>query len=176
MRLQNIVPTAYAAFAVLAVGLTASQIHAQATNPGTSQPTMVIYDDELKNDWQNWSWGATVELSVPAGGAKPIKVSGTPWSALDLHHVAMSTKGYTKLTFFINGGVDGGQQLAIKVKAPGGAAVDSNFVIAPKLKTWGRVEVPLKDIGAQDKTIEDIFFQGQATDYKPYYITKIQLE
>ena len=34
----------------------------------------------------------------------------------------------------------------------------------------------LKDIGADDKMIEDIFIQGGADAYKPYYITKIQFE
>ena len=76
---------------------------------------MVIYDDELKNGWQNWSW-ATVALSVPAGQVKPIKVEGGAWSALALHHDPVSTAGFTKLTFFINGGIDGGQSLAIKLK------------------------------------------------------------
>jgi hypothetical protein len=137
---------------------------------------LVIYDDALQNDWQNWSWGATVELSFPAGQVKPIRVEGTPWSALDLHHSAISTKGYTKLTFYINGGMEGGQQLMVKAKAQGGAAIDSNYVIAPKVKTWVIAEVPLKDIGADDKMIEDIFIQGGADAYKPYYITKIQLE
>ncbi len=173
MFIQNILT----ATAVSAILLTSAPAIAQTSSTQAGKPSpMVIYDDELKNDWQNWSWGTTIEMSVPAGGAKPIKVSGTPWSALDLHHASISTAGYTKLTFYINGGVDGGQQLMIKVKAPGGAAIDSNYAIAPKLKTWTVVEVPLKDIGADGKMIEDIFFQGGATDYKPYYITKIQLE
>jgi hypothetical protein len=59
---------------------------------------LVVYDDELKNGWQSWSW-AKVDLAVPAGGVKPIKVQGEPWSALALHHDAFSTAGYTKLTF-----------------------------------------------------------------------------
>jgi hypothetical protein len=157
---------------VSAILLTTAPAMAQDAKPAP----MVIYDDALKNDWQNWSWGTTLELSVPAGQVKPIKVEGTPWSALDLHHAALSTKGYTRLTFYINGGADGGQQLLVKVKAPGGVAIDSTYAIAPKVKTWAMVEVPLKDIGAEDKMIEDIFFQGAAAAYKPYYITKIQLE
>jgi hypothetical protein len=45
----------------------------------TQQP-LVVYDDELKNGWQSWSW-AKVDLAVPVGGVKPIKVQGEPWSA-----------------------------------------------------------------------------------------------
>lgn len=168
MFMHKILAAAVASAALLA----AVPAIAQAAKPAP----MVIYDDELKNDWQNWSWSVTLQMSVPAGQVKPIKVEGTPWAALDLHHSAISTKGYSKLTFFINGGVDGGQQLMVKAKAPGGVAIDSNYVIAPKVKTWVVVEVPLKDIGADDKMIEDVFIQGGADAYKPYYITKIQLE
>ena len=147
-----------------------------ATSAFAQTAPFVVYDDELKNGWQNWSWGTTLEMSVAAGNVKPIKVEGGPWSALDLHHEAFSTAPYKKLTFYINGGIDGGQTLAVKVKAAGGTAIESNFPIAPKLKTWAIVDVPLKDIGAENKTIEDIFFQGQADAYKAYYITKIQFE
>jgi len=115
-------------------------------------------------------------MSSPAGSVKPIKVEGTPWSALDLHHDAFSTAPYTKLSFYINGGLEGGQSLAVKVKAAGGTAIESNYVIQPKVKMWTPVTVALKDIGADNKMIEDIFFQGQADAYKAYFITKIQFE
>jgi hypothetical protein len=134
----------------------------------------VIYDDELKNGWENHSW-AKVALSTPGGGAKPIKVEGDPWSALMLHHASFSTEGYTKLTFFISGGKDGGQSLMIKAKA-GETYFPSTFVVQPKAKTWAMVEVPLKDIGAEGKKIDAIAVQGQADAYGAYYITRIQLE
>ena len=134
----------------------------------------VIYEDELKNGWQSWSW-AKVGLSTPAAGAKPIKVEGDPWSALLLHHDAFSTEGYTKLTFFINGGKDGGQSLMIKARADD-KDLPSTYVVQPKAKTWAMVEVPLKDLGAEGKKIDGIMVQGQATAYGAYYITRIQLE
>ena len=134
----------------------------------------VAYDDELKNGWQNYSW-AKVELSVPAGGAKPIKVSGDAWSGLSLHHDAFSTAGFSKVTFHINGGGTGGQELMVKVMIDG-KPVEANYVISPKAKTWALVEVPLKDIGAQDKIIDGIVVQGKETPYSAYYVIRIQLE
>ncbi len=104
----------------------------------------VMYDDELKNGWQSWSW-AKATLSVPIGNGKPIKVEGDAWSALALHHDAFSTDGFTKLTFVINGGTVGGQKLMVKVQADG-KLIESDFVFQPKAKTWAVVEVPLKDI------------------------------
>lgn len=134
----------------------------------------VIYEDELKNGWQNWSW-AKVALSTPAGGAKPIKVEGDPWTALQLHHDAFSTEGYGKLTFAISGGKEGGQTLMIKAMLDG-KPVGGDFVVQPKAKTWVQVDVPLKDIGAEGKKIDAILVQGQGSPYSAYYITRIQLE
>ena len=138
-----------------------------------TQP-FVVYDDELKNGWQSWSW-AKVDLAVAAGGVKPIKVQGDPWSALALHHDAFPTAGYTKLTFSINGGGQGGQMLTVKAMVEG-KPVDSSFVIQPKAKTWTQVEVPLKELAIEGKTLDGIAWQGQATAYSPYYITRIQFE
>ncbi|SFV13780.1 hypothetical protein [Pseudoduganella namucuonensis] len=161
--------TLLAAMAGFAAALLVKPAGAQALGK-----PFIVYDDELKNGWQNWSW-AKVALSVPAGGGKPVKVEGDPWSALLLHRDAFSTEGYTKLTFIINGGVEGGQDLMIKAMA-GGKPIESNFVIRPKAKTWAAVEVPLKEIGADGKTIDGISLQAQANPYSAYYVTRIQFE
>jgi hypothetical protein len=140
----------------------------------TAPAPVIVYDDALGDGWQNWSW-AKVTLQVPAGNVKPIKVEGDPWTALAFHHEPLYTKGYSRITFYINGGVDGGQSVAVKVLVAG-KALDSNFVIQPKVKTWSQVSVPLKDIGGQDVNIDGIWFQGQADAYNPYYVDKIKIE
>lgn len=140
----------------------------------TAGKPFVVYDDELKNGWQNWSW-AKVALSVAAGESKPIKVEGDAWSALALHHDAFSTEGFSKLVFYINGGPAGGQSLMVKATA-GGKQIESDYVIKPKAKSWAVVEIALKEIGAQGKTIDGIVLQAQGSAYGPYYITRIQFE
>ena len=135
---------------------------------------LVIYDDELKNGFQNYSW-AKAQLGVSVGNGKPIRVEGEPWSALALHHEPFSTEGYSKLTFVVNGGVNGGQTLMIKAMADG-KAIEADFAIQLKAKTWAAVEVPLKDINAAGKTIDTLIWQGQGAAYPAYYITRIQLE
>jgi hypothetical protein len=57
-----------------------------------------------------------------------------------------------------------------------GKAIEADYVIQPKAKTWSVVEVPLKDINAAGKTIDTIIWQGQGDAYSPYYITRIQFE
>ncbi len=159
----------FTAMAGLAISLLAGPVLAQAQ--GTP---FIVYDDGLQNGWQNWSW-AKVELAVPIGGAKPAKVQGEPWSALALHHDAFPTAGYSKLTFSINGGAKGGQPLSIKAVVDG-KAVESAVVIEPKAKTWTQVEITLKELGVEGKSIDGISWQGQANAYGAYYITRIQFE
>jgi hypothetical protein len=134
----------------------------------------VVFDDELKNGFQNMSWAKT-QMSVPAGGGKAIRVEGDPWSALMLRGNPFSTEGYTKLTFVINGGKDGEQPLMVRALADG-KPIESTYVVRPKAKTWGVVEVPLKDINAVGKTIDGIWWQAQADPYSAYYIARIQFE
>ncbi|MEI9905562.1 MAG: hypothetical protein WDN06_17650 [Asticcacaulis sp.] len=142
MSLQKLVTVA-------AVGLVLATTASAQTQPNP----IVLYDDGLQNGWQDWSWGTTNVLQTPAGTVKPIKVEGGAWSALDLHHDAIATAGYSKLTFYINGGVDGGQSLSVHVKLADGTSPASNYTIQPKLKSWAVVEVPLKDIGADNQSL-----------------------
>lgn len=167
MNHRRTVFTALAAFAVMGA-FSAPAFAADLPKP------FIIYDDELKNGWQNWSWAKT-QLSVPVGNGKPIKVEGDAWSALALHHDAFSTEGFTKLVFYINGGTAGGQNLFVRAQADG-KLIEADYVIAPKAKTWAVVEVPLKDIKADNRTIDGFAWQGQAAAYSPYYVTRIQLE
>ena len=66
----------------------------------------VVYSNGLQNGWQSWSW-AKVGLDFDAGKIHAMKIEGDAWTALNLHHDAFSTAGYTKLVFYINGGIDG---------------------------------------------------------------------
>ena len=151
----------------------AALISASAFAQAVDKP-LVVYDDELKNGWQNWSW-AKVQLSAPIGNAKPIKVEGDAWSALQLHHEPFAIDGLSKLIFYINGGVEAGQTLKVKLSS-GGQAIESTYIIAPKAKTWTVVEVPLKELNAAGKLIDGVLLQGGADAYKPYYVTRIQFE
>ena len=161
-------------FLALVAGVSASWFARPAFAQAPGKP-FVAYDEELKNGWQSWSW-AKVALSVASGGSKPIKVEGDPWSALALHHDPFSTAGFTKLTFYINGGAKGGQTLMVKATADGKPIAASEFLLQPKAKTWAVVEVPLKDIGAEGKMLDGFQLQAKETAYSAYYIDRVQFE
>jgi hypothetical protein len=49
-------------------------------------------------------------------------------------------------------------------------------VIEPKARTWTIVEIALSELSAANRSIDGLMLQADAAPYKPYYITKIQLE
>ncbi len=157
------------ALAVLAAGLSAQPACAQA-----APSPFVVYDNELKNGWQNWSW-AKVNMATLSESVKPFKVEGDAWTALALHHEPFGTAQFSKLSFYIHGGVDGGQRLTVKVLADG-KPIESNYVIEPKARSWAIVEVPLNDLSASNRNIEGVVLQGGDTPTRPYFITRIQFE
>ena len=163
MRKLNIF---FAATCALLLSISTAQAQAQAP--------MVVYDDGLQSGWDNWSW-AKVEFAIPIGGAKPIKVEGDAWSALALHHAPFSTKGYSNLVFYMNGGVDGGQSVAIKLMVAG-KMLEKSYIVQPGAKKWAVAKIALQELDGVDAMIEGIYFQAQAAPNKPYYVTRIQFE
>lgn len=161
--------------AVLALAALAAPALAQDAPPPAPTP-MVIYDDSLSPGWNNWSWARTTLSTDIKADVKPIAVEGDAYSALFLSHAPFSTKGYSKLTFYINGGPTGGQTIAIKALADE-KAIDPGYTIHLNANTWNVVEVPLSDLGAADRVISGFWWQAMMNQsYGTYYVTVIQLE
>ncbi|EGF93380.1 alpha-L-arabinofuranosidase-like protein [Asticcacaulis biprosthecium C19] len=160
-----------AAFAAMAF---AGPVFAQETAPAAPQP-MVIYDDVLAPGWNNWSWAKTTLSTDIGSDVKPISMQSEPWQALFLQHAPFSTAGYTKLTFYVNGGPTGGQTISVKALI-GDKPVDPGYTIRLNANTWNVVEVPLADLGAVNQTISGLWWQAQGQPVSTWYITVIQLE
>src|SRR5262245_25207762 len=82
-----------------------------------AQGNQPIYTDSLQNGWQNWGW-ATLNYNNTSpvhSGANSISVTiASPWQAIYIAHNAFDCSAYTNLSFWINGGTSGGQQLLIQ--------------------------------------------------------------
>ena len=90
----------------------------------TARADQIIYDDALENGWANWSYSTTVNLNntgtyVHSGTASISATITNGWGALSLWHSAQDSSAYTNLTFWINGGASGGQQLQIYAEVTG---------------------------------------------------------
>jgi hypothetical protein len=148
--------------------------------PGIAQANLPIYTDNLVNGFQNWSW-ATVNLqnSSPLhSGSYSISVTDNGNSqALYLEHPDFNTSPYTSLSFWINGGSAGGQQLQVWGYLDG-----TNQVAYPlgalQVNTWQQITIPLSSLGVANKANFSGFnIQGNdgGAAQPTFYVDDIQL-
>ena len=140
----------------------------------TAQTGLVIYDDALENSWANWSWSSTIDLSntnFVHSSSKSISVTITAaWGALYLEHSALNSGSYSNLTFWINGGPTGGQQLQVTGHAGGAQQLSTNLAALPA-NAWQLVSIPLSTLGVANRTdldglwVWDRIGAAQATFY-----------
>lgn len=128
---------------VLAVGL-GHQIPVYAADD------LSVYDDGLRNAWENWSWAATDLASTAAvhAGTTSVAVNADAWSAVWFRHAAFDTTDYGSVSFWINGGPVGGQRLHVAATlADAGQSVGFDLpALAPGV--WQQITVPLSALGA----------------------------
>ena len=87
-----------------------STIQAEAQSP------LVIYNDQLVNGFQDWSYTMRdfANPSPTHAGGKSIAVTPTNnYGAISFHHTDLDTTAYTNFSFWINGGTNGGQLLQV---------------------------------------------------------------
>ena len=76
----------------------------------------VIYDDALENNWQNWGW-ATLDYANPSpvhSGSDSISATfSSAWQGMQIWHADMDSTPYAAISFWLNGGSSGGQQLQV---------------------------------------------------------------
>jgi hypothetical protein len=138
-----------------------------------------IYTDQLNNGWQNWSW-ASVNLSSTTlvhSGKDSIAVTGTGgYQALYLACPDQSSQSYQAISFWINGGSKGGQQLSVKSILSYSSGVAYNL---PPLKAnvWIQVFVPMYGVGAGSvDNLDGIWIQDRSGAAQPtYYVDDISL-
>src|ERR1035437_6526223 len=109
-----------------------------------------IYTDSLQNNWEDWSWDCANDFnstSMVHSGTKAIGVTLTAaWGAFLLHHNDMDTSPYTNLTFWINGGPTGGQQLQLAALL--GSTVAGKTNLAPlSANSWQQMTFSLASLG-----------------------------
>jgi len=158
----------------LAAALVFSSVGAAAAQPAQ----VPIYADGLASGWSNWSW-ANVTLGVNASdGERPLMVEAAGWTALYLQHAPIDTAGYTKVSFYINGGAQGGQTLQVIATGAGNEPIaDSAFRFTAPANQWGLVEAPLAELGAANTQITGFWIQnGSPNQAAPFFVNFMALE
>lgn len=152
-----------------------------APSSAASGAVQIIYDDQLAQGWENWSW-AQVNLSASApvhGGLSSIAVSMDAWEGLYLHKAGVDTSGLTHLRFYLHGGTSGGQDLILfmNLEGPGGAANGPGMGLpTPTASAWIEVLVPLVDLNPDGYTITGLTWQEASGGSQPtWYLDDLSL-
>jgi hypothetical protein len=138
----------------------------------------IIYDDALENGWQNWSW-ATVNLANTSpvyNSSDSISVTASNWSALYLDIAATDSSQFTNLTFWINGGTNGGQQ--VQVQGILGTNAQPAVQIGPlPTNSWQQVTLSMSALGvANQPNFTGFWIQVETTSAVPtFYVDDISL-
>ena len=143
------------------------------------QSDMVVYDDAIQNDWQDYSW-ATVNFSNTSpvhGGSKSISVTDptTSYQALYLHHDQLSTVPYTSLQFWIYTTTSAAQPVQVAATRQGTAQT----LVQPGSLTmngWTQVTIPLTTLGVANVADFDGFWIQNITGGPlTFYVDDISL-
>lgn len=158
------------ALVLTAVGGQAIGLAAQ--NPKASDGT-VVYDTQLRDGWENWSWAKTeAGVTIPGTQRKPIKVDAGPWQAMALHHAPIDVHPYKELSMLVHG-QGKGQKLRILLMSDSKVANGDGYFVTINANGWLQVGVPLKGIVAK---IDQIQIQNASDQPLPtFYVTEIAL-
>jgi hypothetical protein len=123
-------------------------------------PSSLVFDDTLQNSWQNWSW-ATVNLTntnpVHGGTMSASVHEVNAYDGFYVHHANLDSSLYKTLSFWINGGATGGQQLQVYATASGVGQVSYSLPTLPA-NIWTQVTIPLSSLGMLARGDFDGFF------------------
>ena len=146
-----------------------------------AQANLPIYTNNLVNAFQDWSFNTTRNFTntttVYPGENHSVSVQYTaPGGALSLQFPpGFNTAPYTTLSFLINGGAGGGQQ----VKIGGTVANSVQAYYTPSALTagaWQQITIPLASLGIAGKSnCSGIWIQTVSGAQPVFYVTDIQL-
>src|SRR5208283_733321 len=139
----------------------------------------VVYDDALENGWENWGWATLnyANTSPVHSGSDSISVTFTSaWQGIQIWHPDMDSTPYAAISFWLNGGSSGGQQLQVYGFLDAGGSLNqwqsTSYQLVPlTANTWQQFIVPLTALGVADEgnftgfVIQDSTGNAQPTFY-----------
>jgi len=148
-----------------------------------AQGNMTIYADSLVNGWSDGSYSvtrnfATTSPSPVHSGNDSISATITgAYGGIQLNHSSMTNTAFASISFWLNGGSSGGQQLQMYGNLSTGTASSRYHLAAPLANTWQQYTVSLPALGVANATnftgfaIQDSAGSMEST----FYLDDIQL-
>lgn len=152
---------------------------------GTAATPMTIYDDALRNGFEDWSW-ATHDLNQSAivhSGAHAISMIPVNWQGLYFHRgggVEVEENGTLEL--WVHGGTAGHQQIRLYLYAnnqPIANAELEGFIQGGAIPAgqWAIATIPFAELGVTAGVIDGIVLQADASGAQPtVYFDDLVLE
>jgi hypothetical protein len=144
------------------------------------QTDQQVYTDALQNGWQDWGW-ATLNYDNTApvhSGSDSIAVTivNNTYQAIYIAHAAFDSTPFISLSFWVNGGASGGQQL--QVQGILGSSAQPAVAIAPlPTNTWQHLVVSLASLGvAGQPNFSGFWIQDRLGAAQPtFYLDDVSL-
>ena len=148
-----------------------------------AQANLTIYSDSLASGWLDYSYGTTRNFANPSpvhSGSASISATITnAYGGIQLFHSPMTNSAYAFVSFWLNGGSSGGQQLQMygNLGSPPSAQSGRFSLAAPTINTWRQYFVPLSALGVNNATnFSGFAIQDSVGSTEPtFYLDDIQL-
>src|SRR5690348_7761831 len=148
--------------------------------PVFGQSDQQIYTDSLQNGWQDWGW-ATLNYNNTSpvhSGADSIAVTiaNNSYQAIYIAHNAFDSTPYASLSFWINGGTAGGQQLQVQALLSSSAQTPVTLAVLPT-NSWRHLVLSLDSLGAAGQsTFSGFWIQDRLGAAQPtFYLDDVAL-
>lgn len=159
---------------------TSSNATVTSSNAGTSSPASILYDDDLRNGWERYGWAKEIiwtDTDQPRGGkGASITVRPQGYEAVYLHHPSCDVRNYDRITFYINGGPEGGQYVRVNMRA---ADKNTAELTLPPLAAnkWTPVTLSLKDFWVSRRNdLTGFWIQSLSDKAAPeFYVDDVRL-
>jgi len=135
-----------------------------------AQTNMAIYTDLLLNGWSDGSYNVThsfTNASPVHSGSDSINATITKaYGGIQLNHSKLSVTNFASISFWLNGGLVGGQQLQMYANVSTGTVPARVHLAAPPINDWQQYTVPLSALGVANATN----FTANATNFTGFAI------
>ncbi len=138
---------------------------------------LIVFDDQLAQNWLNWSWGGTFDLNsteVIHAGSRSIRASYNGWGGLSFYRADIPLFGKTHLQFYVHGGSGTDKPFWVFVNYDDHSEGPRRAFTA-KANEWQKIEVPLQDLNPQNRKVIRINWQNASNDSVLVYFDEIKL-
>lgn len=163
------------AFAFASSGLALGLVGAGAP----AAAVQVVYDNALRNNWQDWSWATRDLAQSLIYQSAPRAISWEPdnWQGIYFHSdpgaARPAVADFTAVRFWINGA--GGRQAVRLAIYQNGAEIGSKD-LTPLPSAWTQMTVTWADLGVVASTFDGIVFQANTpADQAAAYVDDLEL-